>query len=213
MGAEGEVVGLDASAEALALAREGLRRRGYSRIELVRADLDTATLATFGESQPFDLAYIRRFLVHQADPAASLIRIARLLRPGGRIVAHEIPPATGYPRLTPMVPTLRRVDDLVHAAVKARGGTHDVANRFGALCDTAGLRLIEQRGVVPAVEPIELLETFQAVLRALGPGAIAQGVTTPDEVESMLRGLEAAKSGQYVSAFGNLYIEMVAEAP
>ena len=161
---------------------------------------------------PFDLAYVRRFLVHQPDPAGCLRRIAGLVRPGGRIVAHEIPPGTGYPALTPTVPALHRVDELVHAGVRARGGRHDAAHHFAALCRASST--LRERGFVPAAEPLALLETFQAVpRRSLRSVIVSQGVTTERELDDLLGELEDAKTARYISAFANLYIEMIAEVP
>lgn len=211
VGSEGRVAGIDSSGEALALARAILNRQGYTIVTLVQAELDTVAAAELCPPGPFDLAYVRRFLVHQPDAAAALSRISRLVRSSGRIVAHEIPPGGGYPALTPPVPALRRVDELVHAGVKGRGGAYDAANHFASLCRAAGLRLLDQRGFVPAAEPVTLLETFQAVLRSLAPGAIAQGITAAPEVEDLLNELEVAKKAEYVSSFANLYIEMIAE--
>ena len=211
VGSEGRVTGLDSSGEALALARTILTQRGYSTVTLVEGELGTGVAAQLCPPGPFDLAYVRRFLVHQADPAASLSHIARLLRPGGRIVAHEIPPGTGYPALTPPVPALQRVDALVHAGVKARGGVYDAAHHFPAFCQRAGLRLLDQRGFLPAVDPAALLETFQAVLRALAPGMIHGGVTSQGEVDDLLGELDVAKGAEYISSFSNLYVEMIAE--
>jgi ubiquinone/menaquinone biosynthesis C-methylase UbiE len=111
VGAEGRVAGLDSSGEALAMARVILAQRGYRTVTLVQAELDTDLTTLLCPPVPYDLAYVRRFLVHQQDPARSLAYIMRLLRPGGRIVAHEIPPGSGYPALTPPVPALQRVDE------------------------------------------------------------------------------------------------------
>jgi SAM-dependent methyltransferase len=213
VGSDGHVAGLDSSGEALALARAILTQHGYTTVTLIQAELDTVAAAELCPPGPFDLAYVRRFLVHQADAAAVLSRISRLVRSGGRIVAHEIPPGSGYPALTPPVPALQRVDELVHAGVKARGGAYHAANQFPPLCRDAGLRFLDQRGFLPAAEPVALLETFQAVLRSLASGVIAQGLTTATEVDDLLSELEVAKSGEYVSSFGNLYIEMIAEVP
>jgi SAM-dependent methyltransferase len=38
----------------------------------------------------FDLAYAPLFLMHQPDPVRTLSQIARLLRPGGWVVAQEV---------------------------------------------------------------------------------------------------------------------------
>jgi hypothetical protein len=105
------------------------------------------------------------------------------------------------------------VDALVHAGVRARGGRHDAAHQFAALCHEAGLRLLSQRGFLPAMEPVVLLETFQAVLRSLSSVVVDRGVTTEREVDGLLSELEDAKAGEYGSAFANLYIEMIAEVP
>jgi SAM-dependent methyltransferase len=213
VGSEGRVVGLDTSGEALALARTILDERGCTTVTLVQAALDTVGMSDLCPPGPFDLAYTRRFLVHQPDPAGCLRRIASLVRPGGRIIAHEIPPGSGYPALTPPVPALQRVDELVHAGVRARGGRYDAAHHFAALCRDAGLRLLSQRGFVPAAEPLTLLENFQAVLRSLRSVILSQGITTEHELEALLGGLEDAKAAQYISSFANLYIEMIAEVP
>ena len=211
VGSDGRVAGLDSSGEALALAHAILTQRGHTTVTLVQGELDTVLTAQLCPPGPFDLAYVRRCLVHQRDPSDSLSRIVRLLRPGGRIVAHEIPPGSGYPALTPRVPALQRVDELVHAGVKARGGAYDAAHRFAEFCRHTGLRLLGQRGFLPAVEPVALLETFQAVLRSLGPGMIAQGITSQGEMDDLLGELDSAKGAQYTSSFANLYIEMIAE--
>ena len=89
VGSDGRVAGLDSSGEALALAHAILTQRGHTTVTLVQGELDTALTAQLCPPGPFDLAYVRRFLVHQRDPSDSLSRIVRLLRPGGRIVAHE----------------------------------------------------------------------------------------------------------------------------
>jgi SAM-dependent methyltransferase len=213
VGARGQVVGLDASGEALELARSILDQRGCTNVTLVHAALDAVTNAQLFPPGPFDLAYARRFLVHQGAPADTLRRMASFVRSGGRIVAHEIPPGTGYPSLTPTVPALRRVDDLVHAAVTARGGRADAAQQLPAHCRDAGMRLLSMRGLLPPAEPVDLLETFQGVLRSLRSVIIEKHVSSDSEVAGLLAELETAKSVQYVSAFANLYIEMIAEVP
>jgi hypothetical protein len=182
-------------------------------VTLVHAELDDVTNAQLCPPGPFHLAYTRRFLVHQGAPANTLRPMASFVRGGGRIVAHEIPPGTGYPSLTPPVPALRRVDDLVHAAVTARGGRADAAQHLPVLCRDAGIRLLSTRGFLPPAEPVALLETFQGVLRSLRSVIIEKHVSSDSEVVSLLEELETAKGGQYVSAFGNLYIEMIAEVP
>jgi SAM-dependent methyltransferase len=213
VGAAGRVVGVDANGEALTMARGILEGRGYRNVTLFQTDLARVAASDLCPPGPFDLAYMRRFLVHQKDPAAVLLRIAGLVRPGGRLVAHEIPPGSGYPALAPPVPALQRVEALVHAGIRAHGGAYAAAHGFAALCREAGVRLISQRGFLPAVEPVALLENFQDVLRSLRSSLIVKGITTAGEVDDLLGELEAAKGGAYLSSFANLYLEMIAEVP
>jgi SAM-dependent methyltransferase len=213
VGSEGHVVGLDASQEALAQARVLLDQRGWMSVTLVQGHSDTVAVTDLCPPGPFDLAFMRRFLVHQADPAASLRYVARLMRPGGRIVVHEIPPGDDYPVLTPDVAAVHRVHALAHAGIKARGGRWDAAHYFAALCQDAGLRLISQRGFLPTAEPVELLETHQAVLGSMQQALIDRGLSSAREVEALLRELEDAKAAQYTSAFANVYLELIAEVP
>lgn len=207
------MTGIDASGDALALAGALLARRGVANVRVVEAHIDAELPDDITAHGSFDVAYTRRFLVHQRDPARTLARIASLLRRGGRIVAHEIPPGSGYPRMTPPEPALERVDALVHTAVGRRGGRPDAALHLAVLCRQAGLRLIEERGFVPAAEPVALLETFQAVLRSIASFVVAEGVTSAGEVTELLSALDKAKPVDRVSAFANLYLEVIAEVP
>ena len=84
---------------------------------------------------PFDLAYTRLFLMHQPDPVRTLSRIARLLRPGGWVVAQEAlgrPPPRSHPHLD----ALGGYWDLLYEVVERAGGVP-----HGAVDGLAGLRV------------------------------------------------------------------------
>ena len=75
-------------------------------MEVVAGDLHELGAAAVGG--PFDLAYTRLFLMHQPDPVRTLSQIARLLRPGGWVVAQEAlrsPPPRSHPPLVRWAPT------------------------------------------------------------------------------------------------------------
>ena len=67
-----------------AAARSALQ---LGNVELFAGDIHDLGAAAVGG--PFDLAYTRFFLMHQPDPVRTLSQIARLLRPGGWVVARE----------------------------------------------------------------------------------------------------------------------------
>jgi ubiquinone/menaquinone biosynthesis C-methylase UbiE len=84
VGPDGTVVGLDPSAAMLEQARQ--RLQGVpARVELVEG---TAT-STGLERDRFDAVRTERVLMHVHDPVAALPELARVTRPGGRLVLVE----------------------------------------------------------------------------------------------------------------------------
>lgn len=81
VGAEGLVVGVDASPTMLARGAADTARAGLANLALVRAD---ATALPFADAS-FDAACCFAALHLFADPGSALDEMARVLRPGGRI--------------------------------------------------------------------------------------------------------------------------------
>ena len=112
VGATGEVVGTDRSGAALAVARERARAMSAGRVTFQEGD---PTEMLF--EGPFDAVVGRYVLMFQADPVASLVRLAAHVRPGGIVVFHEpyrenvrsYPPVAAYDHGWELVDeTLRR---------------------------------------------------------------------------------------------------------
>ncbi|MDE2509123.1 MAG: class I SAM-dependent methyltransferase [Planctomycetota bacterium] len=97
------VVGVDLSA---AVRAAGDVTRGCANVALAQADLLRPPFA----SGTFDHIYSLGVLDHTPDPRAAFLSIARLLRPGGRIVIWV------YPREKPRVEAIMNV----HRAVSTR---------------------------------------------------------------------------------------------
>jgi len=76
-----EVVGLDASAASLAVAR------GHDETNSVRYDVGDA-LALPYPAQSFDAVFAMDFLEHVENPGAIVTEVARVLRPGGTFFFH-----------------------------------------------------------------------------------------------------------------------------
>jgi SAM-dependent methyltransferase/GNAT superfamily N-acetyltransferase len=83
VGASGRAVGVDVSGDLLAAARE--RTPAGVAAEFVVADAHALPFAD-GE---FAAARVERTLQHVADPAGAIGQMARVVRPGGRVVAVE----------------------------------------------------------------------------------------------------------------------------
>ena len=112
VGETGEVLGTDRSGAALAVARERARAMSVGRVTFQEGD---PTEMVF--ERPFDAVIGRYVLMFQADPAASLVKLAAHVRPGGIVVFHEpyrdnvrsYPPVAAYDHGWELVDeTLRR---------------------------------------------------------------------------------------------------------
>jgi len=81
--ADRSVVGLDLSLAALRLGTEAARRFGLEHVRFVQSDLRDPGVGLGA----FDVVYSSGVLHHTPDPRASFARLARLVRPGGVVVA------------------------------------------------------------------------------------------------------------------------------
>jgi SAM-dependent methyltransferase len=87
VGPEGRVIGLDASAEMLARARANAENAGFSdRIELVRGSIEAPPVA----DARLDWVISNCVLNLASDKAKVFAEIARVLKPGGKILISDL---------------------------------------------------------------------------------------------------------------------------
>ncbi|TAM93117.1 MAG: methyltransferase domain-containing protein [Jatrophihabitans sp.] len=191
VGDSGTVVGVDTSVAALATARQALDRLGVDDVELVAADINTLEPAQLG-GDDFDLAHLRLVLMHQADPVGTLSRIARLLRPGGHLVALDF---FAPPHLEPGLDAVDLAWDWVIGAMRARGASPDASRRYRELCDAAGFEVLSERGTfLPMPRPVIVDETI-LLLSGARRGVEAGGLATAEEIDDLLAELRAHQAG------------------
>jgi SAM-dependent methyltransferase len=190
VGDAGTVVGVDMSADALATARRALDRLGVHDVSLVQADINALTADELGGAD-FDVAYCRLVLMHQPDPAATLARIAAVLRPKGHLIAFDFFAA---PRVEPAIPAVERAWELIIGAMRARGATPDASRRYREICASAGFDVLSERGTfVPMPLPAVLSETT-LLLTGARRGVEAAGLATSAEIDELLAGVQAHAS-------------------
>ena len=80
------VVAVDSSPEMLEVARA--RLAGFANVQIVPGRIEELPL----EPGSLDLALVVHLLHHVADPSAALAEVARVLRPGGRVVVADVLP-------------------------------------------------------------------------------------------------------------------------
>jgi SAM-dependent methyltransferase len=182
VGATGRVVGLDREARYLAIARQELDTRGLSGVQLASGDATASGLP----AGSFDVVHERLVLNNVPNPAAVVTEMARLVRPGGRVVLQDVDWMTWT--CLPEHPGWTR---LAHATAQVWSGDVHVGRRLPALLRAAGLVDVE---VVPHLrvfgpgEPYHrLLVRFVALHRAR---ILAAGTITVEDLDAAVARLQ-----------------------
>ena len=195
VGPAGRVVGVDFSEPAIERARSVVAALELGNVELFAGDIHEIGPAAVGG--PFDLAYTRFFLMHQPDPVRTLSQIARLLRPGGWIVAQEAlrsPPPRSHPHLD----ALGAYWDLAYQVLERAGGVpHGAVDGLAGSARAAGLDVVDVNGSFPIVDPELGFDLHAATLLAARERAVASGIAAGPQIDDLVSDLRAAKGGGY----------------
>ncbi len=116
VGPSGRVVGIERSAEAVALARTLVAQRNLGNVDVVQADARDTGLPRAS----FDLATLRLVLVNVPQPAQIVAEAAALVRPGGWVAFHEAdyvshvcdPPLDAWSRLLGLLETYSEMNGI-----------------------------------------------------------------------------------------------------
>lgn len=196
VGQAGAVVGVDAAADVIELARTRAAEQGLQTISF-----EATPIADISPDEPFDAVIGRLILMHLPDPVAALRHLAALVRPGGLIVFCEsdITPVYSVPEL----PLFAAVKDAFARAFRGAGvdpafggKLHTVFRRaglgtprlalgapLGTADDTEILAYVVEtwRSILPVAERLGLVPQELADLETLGQrlqdeSAVAQAV-------------------------------------
>jgi ubiquinone/menaquinone biosynthesis C-methylase UbiE len=182
VGPTGHVVASDKSARFLALLAAECARLAIPWVEPREGPVEALEL----EPASFDCAYARWLFCWLPDPGAALERVARGLKPGGRLLLQDY---LDWAAMS-LVPRSARVERVVAACMtswKTAGGTIDVAAELPELAPRAGLvleslRPVARLGPVGSLEWRWLEQFFQDYL----PKVVARGQLGEDERHAFL---------------------------
>ena len=129
VGAEGSVVGIDASADvvAMASAQQARPNASYAVGDVYAID---------GADASFDIVHAHQVLQHLADPVAALREMRRVCRPGGIVAARD----ADYRAMTwyPASDAFDRWLTLHDAVTRANGGDPDAGRKLLSWAHGAG---------------------------------------------------------------------------
>ncbi|MFN8633899.1 MAG: class I SAM-dependent methyltransferase [Chloroflexota bacterium] len=216
VGPSGLVAGLDASREALSVARGVLKQRGRTGVALVEADVNGEPPEELLRLAPFDAAYCRLLLCNQDDPAETVRRITRLLRPGGMLIVHELRDDPAYPQFDPPLPAARKLLDLMTRGMARRGKRPEIGGQLHALARETELRLVDLRGLMEC-SPTRAREFIQTnlvgMLLSFEAALLQDGLATPDEIQALADDLLQAAAAEYRAFASWIVTEAIFEVP
>ena len=198
VGPGGSVLGVDAAAEIVELARSRAAERGLSWVTFQHSTIGDLVL-----NEPVDAVVGRLILMHLPDPVSTLRQLAGLLRPGGIIVFSEND--IDSVRSVPDTPQFHAVSDGIAKAFRAIGLDTAFGMRLHNLFERAGLPSPQLSLAAPigGVNTPDVLAYGIEVWRLMLPVAEQLGLVTDDlaDLDTLLqRSLdEAAEAGAVVT--------------
>ncbi|MCH5676622.1 class I SAM-dependent methyltransferase [Streptomyces gilvus] len=187
VGPSGEVIGIEQSPDAVALATARARQLGVGNVRFIEGDIHEPA-----PGGPFDAIVGRMVLMYTPDPAAVLRAQAERLRPGGVVAPVETDlTTTAGPR--PATPLASQVVSWAAAGFEGTDVAHSLGRELWQVLRKAGLRPLGMMGVHPMFGPGDpdgpalfagLLRTMLPLLERLGVATAAE--VGPDTLEARL---------------------------
>jgi len=184
------VTGVDVSQGSLLRARQTLAGEPSDAVTLARA---SGTQLPFADGT-FDAVLFVWVLEHVPDPQAVMSDAARVVKPGGRVLAVEV-----YNQTLLIEPRHAAIDDYfaaLSATQAASGGHPNIAPRLPELAARAGLELVEFKlvsalgdGRDPA-QRTAWLRYFEGLLRSAEPQIRAAGTFPTGRIPDVWRGFD-----------------------
>lgn len=178
VGPSGVVLGIDRSAESIDKAT---RRAAAAGTHWVR--FQTTEIDAFSGTGTFDAVIGRLVLMYLPDPAATLRRLQRHLRPEGIVVFQEL--VCPSVRCAPEGPVFRQARDWILNTFERAGFELDMGSKLLATFVAAGLPVPDMiaAGRAGGGPQSPIYDYIAGVLRSLLPMAERLGVATAAEVE------------------------------
>ena len=179
VGRSGEVIGCDTATAAIAAATRAAEERGLHNV-------------CFREGDPAHMEFDRRFdaligryvLLFQANPAETLRKLSRHLRPGGVMLFHE--PDWVSAHSTPPSPTYDRCVAWIRNTFRIAGTDSDMASKLYTAFTNAGVpapSMRMQTFIGGGAACSDFLQAVADLISTLVPTMERQGIATAAEVD------------------------------
>jgi 2-polyprenyl-3-methyl-5-hydroxy-6-metoxy-1,4-benzoquinol methylase len=179
VGPSGTVLGVDAAAEIVELARTRAAEQGLDNVRF-----EPTAIADISLDEPVDAVIGRLILMHLPDPVATLRQLAVMIRPGGLIAFCESDVTAAGSR--PELPLWRTMKDAIAEAFVGAGIDPAFGTKLHALFRRAGLRAPRLTLGAPlgAADDPDFLALVVETWRSMFPVARRLGLI-PDELADL----------------------------
>ena len=182
VGAEGTVVGIDASTDVIERASATMSRDNlsYALGDVYRLGFD---------DDAFDIVHAHQVLQHLADPVAALIEMRRVCRPGGVVAARD----SDYPTMAwhPQPPEFAEWLALYMSVTRSNGGHPDAGRLLLSWAQAAGFADITASASSWCFATLSERDWWaglwadRVVESSLAEQAVSGGFATPDDLERL----------------------------
>jgi SAM-dependent methyltransferase len=182
---DGQVTGIDAAGDVLALAKAEADRRGLANIGFEVGDVYALDFA----DDSFDVVHAHQVLQHLTDPVAALIEMRRVGRPGGLIAARD--GDYGGMFWFPDDPGLTEWQALYQKVARALGGEPDAGRHMLSWARQAGFEAVEASASAwcytgPVDRPWWGASWAERLTESpFGDRAVEHGLATRDDLERL----------------------------
>lgn len=133
-----QITCLELNPALLAQAEQHLRHKANQRVQLIEGSVMDTGL----EANQFDWAYGRYLFQHLPDPLGAAQEIWRVLKPGGKLVIHDIDDEL-FGLFEPPLSGLSRVIEKFGEAQAARGGNRHIGRHLWQMLEQAGFQNLD----------------------------------------------------------------------
>ncbi|UWF47921.1 class I SAM-dependent methyltransferase [Pseudomonas sp. N3-W] len=196
-GGDGEVVGVDHDADAIAIARQRSAAKGHSSLTFIQCEL----LELQDSVGTFDAIVGRRVLMYQRDAVATIRALSKCLRSGGVMVFQEHDTTMAPASLDPF-PLHKRAQFWIQEMIAREGADLHIGFNLHRIFTQAGLTVESVRAECLVQTP-DAPYSLGGIVRACLPRIIALGVASVEDVdiETLQERLDqerSASSGVYI---------------
>jgi SAM-dependent methyltransferase len=186
---------------------EAARRRASPPLEVAQMDLMAGPI----EAGPFDAAWCRWVACFVASPSLLVERIARVLRPGGRLIMHEYVDYAAW-RLVPSRPRFEAFVAEVMASWRDAGGEPDIVRSLPEILSSNGLVIRHATPLVFAARPGQPMWRWPAAFVRSGAARLhALGRVDRAWVDSVVQTLDDAERDPDAIMVTPFVLELIAE--